>query len=70
LKNYEEVKKSMESSTRNMGIVAVILLAIFIVVSRLPPEVRRPALSAQTAGIAVGAVILISAAVIMMSKKP
>ena len=60
----------MENSTKYMGIVAVILLAIFVVVSRLPPEVRRPAISAQTAGIAVGAVIIISAAAILMSKKP
>lgn len=59
----------MENQTKYMGIVAAILLAIFIGVSRLPPEVRRPEISATTAGIAVGAIILVSAAVMLMSRK-
>jgi len=62
-------RKKMENSTKTMGIVAVILLAIFIGVSQLPAEIRRPEISATLAGTAVGAVILISAAFILMSRK-
>ena len=59
----------MENQTKYMGIAAVILLAIFIGVSTLPEDIRRPAVPSTLAGAAVGGVILISLAVLLMSKK-